>query len=155
MASVSEFIDVDVPARFAFERWADLEQLPQFVRHIESIDQRSARTSVWHVRLGEADREFTAEVTAVRPGSLMRWRTVDGDVDHEGTIAFTGLSAVSARVGVQIEWRPSGVAESAGALLSLDSSAVRHALAGFRQHVEDEYDRTVLRRSASVGAQRR
>jgi uncharacterized membrane protein len=71
--------------------WRNLENLPQFMAHLESVRELDQRLSYWKARapLGTTV-EWTAEITEDRPNELIAWRSVeDSQVPNSGVVRFT------------------------------------------------------------------
>ena len=70
--------------------WRRLDNLPQFMRHLESVEVIDQQRSHWKAK-GPADKtvEWEAVITEDRPNELIAWRA-DGkaDVYNEGTVRF-------------------------------------------------------------------
>ena len=70
--------------------WRDLENLPRFMAHLESVRELDARRSYWKARapLGTTV-EWTAEIVEDRPNQLISWRSMEGSqVPNSGTVRF-------------------------------------------------------------------
>lgn len=81
-----------VPEVFAF--WRQFENLPRFLRHLESVNQTDAKHSHWAVR-GPRDKivHWDAEIIEERENEMLSWRSLPGaDVDNAGSVWFTPAS---------------------------------------------------------------
>ena len=70
--------------------WRNLENLPQFMVHLESVRELDQRLSYWkvHAPLGTSV-EWTAEIVDDRPNELISWRSLpDSQVPNAGTVRF-------------------------------------------------------------------
>jgi uncharacterized membrane protein len=69
--------------------WRRLEQLPMFMRHLESVQELDDRRSHW-VATGPmgARVEWDAQITADEADRSISWRALPGSVRHEGTVRF-------------------------------------------------------------------
>jgi uncharacterized membrane protein len=70
--------------------WRDLENLPRFMGHLESVRELDQRRSYWkvHAPLGTTV-EWTAEIVEDRPNELIAWRSVDdAQVPNSGVVRF-------------------------------------------------------------------
>lgn len=70
--------------------WRNLENLPRFMAHLESVRVLDDRRSYWkaHAPLG-LTVEWTAEIVEERPNELLSWRSVeDSQVPNSGTVRF-------------------------------------------------------------------
>lgn len=74
-----------------YDFWRDLENLPQFMAHVCSVERLDERRSHWTVE-GVAGRslEWDAEIVEDEPGEIIAWRTLgDADVQHAGWMRLT------------------------------------------------------------------
>ena len=138
MAQVIEHIDVDVPVATAYNQWTQFETFGEFPSMVESITQIDDVTTRWVVKIAGAEREFVAVISEQHPDGRIAWTSVDGEVDHAGVVTFHTLSDFSSRVTVQIDWEPKGALESFGAVVGVDSRAVKAELKHFKDFIETE-----------------
>ncbi|WCO67350.1 SRPBCC family protein [Iamia majanohamensis] len=135
MASVLETVDVDVPVEDAYALWSQVERWPDFLPHVERVARIDDTTFHWWLRVAGADEGFTAELTEVRPGERIAWRTVEG-VEHAGVVTFHHLDDGHSRVALQIEYEPEGFLQVLGALTNLDDVLAGYDLGRFKAEVE-------------------
>jgi uncharacterized membrane protein len=84
-------ITVRRPVNEVYAFWRNFENLPSFMRHLESVTVNSARTSHW-VAKAPAGRtvEWDAEMVEDRENELIAWRSLPGaDVRNSGEVRFT------------------------------------------------------------------
>lgn len=136
MAQIIENIDVDVPVNTAYNQWTQFESFPQFLEEVESITQIDDTHTHWKVSVGGVEREFDAEITEQHPDERVAWNSTDGDTAHAGVVTFHKLTDGSARVTVQIDWKPEGLLEKAGSLLGAATHAVKKDLRNFKEFIE-------------------
>ncbi len=77
-----------VPDVYAF--WHDFENLPRFMRHLESVKVIGPRRSHW-VAKGPAGTsvEWDAEIVDDRENEMISWRSLEGsDVENSGVVRF-------------------------------------------------------------------
>jgi uncharacterized membrane protein len=102
-----------------YQFWRNLENLPRFMQHVESIEARDERCSHWVVKgPGGSTLEWDAEITHDRPNEGIAWRTLEGsDVNHSGWVQFERAPAGHGTfVKAQIQYQAPGGA--AGAMLA-------------------------------------
>src|SRR5262245_8383761 len=93
--------------------WRDFQNLPRFMKHLESVRATGDRRSHW-VAKAPAGRtvEWDAEVTEDRPNELIAWRSLEGaDVDSVGSVRFIRAPGGRGSI-VKVEMRcspPAGV----------------------------------------------
>ena len=70
--------------------WRDFENLPRFIKGLESVSARGPNVYHWVVKgPGGTQYEWDAEIYNEKENELIAWRTVNGaDVANAGTIRF-------------------------------------------------------------------
>ena len=89
--------------------WRNFENLPQFMRHLESVTVTGDRTSHWKAKApAGATVEWDAETLEDRPNELISWRsTEDADVYNAGTVRFERApGGRGTEVRVDLEYKP-------------------------------------------------
>jgi uncharacterized membrane protein len=87
---VRKAITINRPPEEIYRFWRSLENLPQFMAHLESVRELDQRRSYWKVRapLGTTV-EWTAEIVEDRPNELISWRSMEGaQVPNSGLVRF-------------------------------------------------------------------
>ena len=87
---IEKSIIVDRPAEELYGFWRRLENLPQFMRHLKSVQPMGGNRWHWMVN-GPAGTtvEWDAEITADTPNELIAWRSAPGaDVENSGMVRF-------------------------------------------------------------------
>ncbi len=83
-------VTVNVSPEEAYRFWRDFENLPRFMRHLESVSVMGARRSRW-VAIGPmgARVEWEAEIVSERPNEAISWRSLpDSEIEVEGLVEF-------------------------------------------------------------------
>ncbi|MET8835980.1 SRPBCC family protein [Micromonospora sp. NPDC004540] len=95
----------------AYRFWRDVENLPRFMYHLQSVRGTGPRRSRWAAK-APAGRtvEWEAEIVEERPDQLIRWRSVDGArVPNAGTVRFTpAAGGQGTEVRVELEYAVPG-----------------------------------------------
>ncbi|HTK88473.1 MAG TPA: SRPBCC family protein [Nitrospiraceae bacterium] len=83
-------ITIHRPPEELYRYWHDLQNLPRFMKHLESVRVTGEGRSHWIAQApGGMTVEWDAEITEDRPNELIAWRTLEGsDVDHSGSVRF-------------------------------------------------------------------
>ena len=109
--SVRKSVNINKPVDELFAFWRNLENLPRFMRHLESVTCAGSRRSHWVAR-GPAGRRvaWDAEVVEERPNELIAWRSLeDADVRNAGTVEFMrGTGGRGTTVRVSLSYAPPG-----------------------------------------------
>jgi uncharacterized membrane protein len=87
-------VAVGRPAQELYSYWRRFENLPRFMRHLESVNETGDRRSHWVAKTPVGSRvEWDAEVVDEREGQLISWRSLPGSqVHHTGSVLFEPLS---------------------------------------------------------------
>lgn len=107
------------PPDEVYRFWRDLENLPRFMGHLESVQALGGGRSRWRAR-GPAGMtvEWDAEIVADRPNELIAWRSLpSATVEHRGVVHFRAAPGRrGTEVAVELTYRPP--AGAAGAALA-------------------------------------
>jgi uncharacterized membrane protein len=92
-----------------YEFWKDFERLPEFMRHLVSVESKGGGITHWVAKgPGGAKIAWDAEVTNDRPNQLIAWHSLPGFTIHNrGSVRFeraTGNRGTILRV--EIEYMP-------------------------------------------------
>jgi uncharacterized membrane protein len=92
-----------------FEFWRNIENLPRFMRHLVSVEQRDPARSHW-VAQGPGDRkvEWDAEIINEIEDALIAWKSLPGgDVDSAGSVRFADApGARGTEIHVELQYNP-------------------------------------------------
>jgi uncharacterized membrane protein len=105
---VVESLQVGVSPGEAYAAWRDLERLPRFLRHIESVTAEGP-VSHWKARFpGLPPLEWDAELIEDVPGEKISWRSVSAEdtVDNAGSVTFFDLGPRGTGLRVEIGYFP-------------------------------------------------
>ena len=106
---VEEAVTVNRPIEQVYDFWRDFQNLPRFMRHLESVEVTSARQSRWRAT-APAGMTVTweAEITEERPHELLAWRSLEGsDVYNSGSVYFRPApGARGTEIRVRLEYQP-------------------------------------------------
>jgi uncharacterized membrane protein len=102
-------ITIAKPVAEVYEFWHDFENLPRFMRHLESVTVTGERRSHWVAKAPAGQTvEWDAETTDDRPNELISWRSAEGAaVYNAGTVRF--MEAPGGRgteVRIEMEYQP-------------------------------------------------
>jgi uncharacterized membrane protein len=139
---VRESIRLEVPVVDVYRFWRRLENLPQFMTHLDCVTEASDGTSHW-VTSGPAGLtvQWDAEIINDVANKVLAWRSLPGsDVVTAGSVNFdTARGGRSTQVSVHLQYAPP--AGKAGALVASllgrePSQTVREDLRHFKQLLE-------------------
>src|SRR6185295_13938195 len=114
VSTVTEFVDVDVPVRTAYNQWTQFEEFPRFMSGVTEI------------------RQFDATITEQLPDERVAWTSTEGS-KQAGVVTFHRLDANRTRVTCQMDFEPDGLVEKAGDKLGFLGRQVKGDLARFKE----------------------
>ena len=104
-------ITINAPPGEVYARWRDLERLPSFMDHLESVRETGAGRSHWvaHAPAGRTV-EWDAEVIDDVPGERLAWRSLEGSsVQSSGSVRFRPAPRdQGTEVFVELSYSPPG-----------------------------------------------
>ena len=107
---VNKSIIINASAEEVYGFWRDFENLPRFMRYLESVTVTGEGRSHWVAKAPGGSVEWDAEITEDRPNQSISWRSLEGsEVETSGTVSFE--PAVGGRgtiVHVQLDYNPPG-----------------------------------------------
>ena len=131
-STIEESIEIDVPARTAYDQWTQLETLPRFVPNLELVQQLDDAHARWRARVGGQTLEWDAEISEQVPDKRIAWHSTSG-TRNAGVVTFHRLSDARSKVMLQIDYEPEGVlahvgdARSRASRTSSSTAAARQA----------------------------
>ncbi|HYI97184.1 MAG TPA: SRPBCC family protein [Bryobacteraceae bacterium] len=81
---------INKPPETVYQFWRDLENLPRFMSHLESVQSTGDGRSHWKAK-APAGRtvEWDAEITEDQPDARIAWKSLEGsDVENRGMVTF-------------------------------------------------------------------
>ncbi len=102
----SVLVEVDAPIDLVWALWSDLEQMPRWMKWIESVNILAEDPDLSRWKLASGSFEFTwlSQITKLIDHQLIQWESVDG-LPNLGVIRFydhIGKSAVKLTVAYSI-----------------------------------------------------
>jgi uncharacterized membrane protein len=140
--STRRSITVRAPVEEVYRFWRNFENLPRFMRHLESVSVTGDRRSHWKAKAPAGMTvEWDAETTEDRPNELIAWRALENaDVYNEGSVRFQrapGGRGTEVRVELRYD-PPGGIIASKLAMLFREEPGqqVKDDLLRFKQVLE-------------------
>lgn len=138
---IEKTISIFRPVHEVFAAWRNLENLPRFLSHLESVTVLDDKRSHWIARIPAARLEWDAEITAEHENESLCWESLpNADVEHAGAVYFRpvpGRDATEVRVVLTYK-SPAAIAGAAVAKLfsSITEDQLREDLRCFKAIVE-------------------
>lgn len=85
-------IEVDAPIELVWSLWSDLEQMPRWMKWIDSVKVLEDNADLSRWRLASRGFEFTwlSRITKLIPQQIIQWESVDG-LPNRGAVRFYDL----------------------------------------------------------------
>jgi len=82
-------VEVEVPIEFAWNLWSDLEQMPRWMKWIESVKvlEDNPELSRWKLATGGLEFSWLSRILKMVPNQIIQWESVDG-LPNRGAIRF-------------------------------------------------------------------
>lgn len=135
-------ITVNKPVEEVYSYWRDLENLPSFMLHLQSVQTNGDGVSHWKANAPvKKSVEWDAEMTGDEPNKRISWRSLPkADIDNAGTVHFATSPdgrATEVRVSLHYDVPGGAVGRAAAKLLGEEpEQQVRDDLRRFKQVME-------------------
>ena len=97
------------PVAEVYAFWRDLQNLPRFMHHLESVQVLDAKRSRWTAKAPAGTTvEWEAEIVEERPDERIAWRSLPGaTVENAGSVSFKAAPGErGTEVQVELSYRP-------------------------------------------------
>ncbi len=135
MSLIEESIEVEVPARTAYNQWTQFEEFPKFMEGVQSVTQQDDKRLHWAGEIAGQYREWYTEITEQTPDQRIAWTTHEGEFTS-GSVDFHYLDENRCRVTLQMEYRPEGTMEKIGDALGAVKMRIKGDLKRFKEYIE-------------------
>lgn len=98
---------VDKSREEVYGYWRNLENLPLFMKHLESVRELSATHSVWNARIpgGLGTVDWKCEITNDVPNESIKWKSMpDSQVENTGLVRFVDAGDLGTQIQVTISY---------------------------------------------------
>jgi len=137
---VDESVLISRPISELYRFWRNLENLPRFMSHLESVERITDTLSRWRAKAPAGTTvEWNAEIINEVPDQVIGWRSIEGsDVVSAGSVNFDEAGR-GTRVRVRLQYSPPGgkLGDAVARLIGSDAATqIRQDLQRFKQLVE-------------------
>ena len=138
---VEENVTIDRPISELYRFWRNLENLPRFMTHLESVERITDTLSRWQAKgPAGATVEWNAEIINEVPDQVIGWRSIEGsDVVSAGSVNFDEAGPGRTNVRVRLQYSPplGKVGDAVARLVGADAATqIREDLYRFKTLVE-------------------
>ena len=138
---VEESVMINRPISELYRFWRNLENLPRFMSHLESVERITDTLSRWRAKAPAGTTvEWNAEIINEVTDQVIGWRSIEGsDVVSAGSVNFDEAgSGRGTRVRVRLQYSPPGgkLGDAVARLIGSDAATqIREDLQRFQQLV--------------------
>ena len=82
-------VEVEAPIELVWSLWSDLEQMPRWMKWIDSvkIPEDNPEISLWTLNTGGLEFTWKSRILKVVPNQIIQWESIDG-LPNRGAIRF-------------------------------------------------------------------
>jgi len=82
-------VEVEIPIELAWSLWSDLEQMPRWMKWIESVEvlKDNPELSRWKLASGNFHFTWLSRILRLVPLQIIQWESVDG-LPNRGAVRF-------------------------------------------------------------------
>jgi uncharacterized membrane protein len=135
MTRIEGSIDVQVPARTAYNQWTQLEGYPEFMDGVERVTQVDDTHLHSVGEIAGQRREWDTEITEQKPDERIAWKST-GREFTSGVVTFHHLDEGRCRVMLQMEYKPDTPLEKIGDALGVVKAKIKGDLKRFKDYIE-------------------
>jgi uncharacterized membrane protein len=103
-------IEIDAPIDLVWNLWSDLEQMPHWMKWIDSvtIPPENPHISIWKLASGGFEFSWQARILREIPRQIIQWESIDG-LPNRGAIRFYDRGEAGSIVRMTIDYAIPGV----------------------------------------------
>ena len=82
-------VEVEAPIDFVWSLWSDLEQMPRWMKWIDSVKvpPENPDLSIWKLNTGGLEFTWQSRILKKIPNQIIQWESIDG-LPNRGAIRF-------------------------------------------------------------------
>ena len=132
---------VNKPRHEVYAFWRKLENLPLFMRHLESVQELDNKKSHWEAKINMITIKWEAEIVKEEQGSLLSWQSLPGaTIENAGKVEFRdALGSRGTELRIMITYRPpaGNIGSQVARLFNpLFEKMVKEDVTNFKQFIE-------------------
>ncbi len=151
--NIKTSVVINKPRQEVYEFWRKLENLPLFMKHLESVTVIDEKTSLWKAKGpgGLGNIEWKSEIVNEQVNQGIGWQSLPGsDINNAGNVQFKDIGPVTTEVDAVISYEAPGgiVGEGVGKLLNpIFEKMVKSDIENLKEYLETEYTSSVESKS--------
>ncbi len=106
----SVFVEVNTPIDHVWSLWSDLEQMPRWMKWIDSVQvlEDNPELSRWKLASGGFEFSWLSRILKIVPNQIIQWESVDG-LPNRGAIRFYDRHQEGSMVKLTIAYAIPGI----------------------------------------------
>jgi uncharacterized membrane protein len=103
-------VEVPLSVETVWELWSDLEQMPQWMKWIESVEVLSDQPELsrWKLASGNFEFKWLSRILKEIPNQIIQWESVDG-LPNRGAIRFYDRKVDGSVVKLTVGYKVPGI----------------------------------------------
>jgi hypothetical protein len=135
VVNILETIDVPVPRQVAYDKWTQFQDIPNFTRKVEKVDQKEDVKVEWKAQVFLSHRTWQATIKEQVPDERIVWES-SGEKGHvDGAVTFHELAPDLTRILMTLEYHPQGFFEKTANLWRAQGRRARADMRQFRREM--------------------
>jgi uncharacterized membrane protein len=135
VVNILETVDVPVPRRVAYDKWTQFQDIPDFTRKVEKVEQKEDEKVEWKAQIFLSHRTWQATIKEQVPDERIVWES-SGEKGHvDGAVTFHELAPDLTRVLMTLEYHPQGFFEKTANLWRAQGRRARADMRQFRREM--------------------
>lgn len=135
VVNILETIDVPVPRRVAYDKWTQFQDIPNFTRKVEKVEQKDDEKVEWKAQVFLSHRTWMATIKEQVPDERIVWES-SGEKGHvDGAVTFHELAPDLTRILMTLEYHPQGFFEKTANLWRAQGRRARADMRQFRREM--------------------
>lgn len=152
-------VTIDAPREELYAYWRNLENLPNFMSHLEEVEEIDQKRSKWTAEIpgGLGHINWDAVIDEERENEFLSWRSLPGaEIENSGHVRFEDeLTGKGTIVETTISYRPPAGGELGEKAMKLFNPAfertVKRDLKQFKKHMENKGESKKKRKKNPIG----
>ena len=135
VVNILETIDVPVPRQVAYDKWTQFQDIPNFTRKVEKVEQKDDEKVEWKAQVFLSHRTWMATIKEQVPDERIVWES-SGEKGHvDGAVTFHELAPDLTRILMTLEYHPQGFFEKTANLWRAQGRRARADMRQFRREM--------------------
>ncbi|MGH3362151.1 MAG: SRPBCC family protein [Nocardioides sp.] len=135
VVNILETIEVPVPRRVAYDKWTQFQDIPDFTRKVEKVEQQEDEKVEWKAQVFLSHRTWQATIKEQVPDERIVWES-SGEKGHvDGAVTFHELAPDLTRILMTLEYHPQGFFEKTANLWRAQGRRARADMRQFRREM--------------------